>query len=274
MPDEQHGPAGAAQPRALTYASHLRLDRILGAQQPVSGQPDEMLFIIVHQTSELWLKLILAEIDRARTCLAGDRIRPALKALDRVIVVFGQLVAGWDVLRTLDPTEFRAFRGSLGTASGVQSCQYRLVEYALGNRVVTMLDAHAPGSAERALLEAELARPSLYHLAIDRLAERLGVPLPDGGTTPRGPHKPDPAVEDAWRQVYQNAAGHPDLFELAERLVSVEDRFRCWRFNHVTTVERVIGHKRGTGGTSGVGYLRTMLEVELFPELWRLRAAL
>lgn len=261
-------------PKALTYGSHLNLDRILTAQQPVSDSHDEMLFLIQHQTSELWFRLLLAELDQARACLSDDRLRMAIKALRRSEVVLSHLVASWEVLRTLGPTDFAAFRGSLGTASGFQSVQYRMVEFVLGNRVSDMVSAHADDADALARLNAELSRPSLYEAAVRAAGRRIDVQLPADLFAPGSPHASDPRIAALWTRVYRVQDEFPDLFDLAECLVAIEDRFRCWRFNHVTTVERVIGFKAGTGGTSGVGYLRHMLDVELFPELWRLRTVL
>ncbi len=258
----------------LTYGRHLKLDSLLNAQRPVSSSPDEVMFIIQHQTSELWMSLILHELDMARDALGRDDFRAAQKALGRVVVVFEQLVKSWDVLRTLTPQDFAAFRGELGTASGFQSYQYRLIEFVIGNRVPAHLGHHAATPEIHDRLVAELQRPSLYQVTLQRLQTALGLTFSDGVFRLDCPYEADAQVEDAWARVYADPDGFPGLLALAERLVQLEDIIRCWRFNHVTTVERVIGMKRGTGGTSGVGYLRRMLEVEHFPELWRLRASL
>ena len=258
----------------LTYGSHLQLDRILGAQAPVSESHDEILFLIQHQTSELWLRLVLVEIDAARARLAARDLRGGGKALRRAALVLDHLVASWDVLRSLTPLDFMTFRGKLGIASGFQSWQYRLVEFAFGNRVPEMLEPHRGATEALALLEAELARPSLYQVVLGVLEERLQTGLPASVFERDRPYRAHEEVRDAWAEVYRDAVHHADLFDLAEQLVEIEDRFRCWRFNHVTTVERVIGSKAGTGGTSGVSYLRRMLEVELFPELWAVRSSL
>ncbi len=258
----------------FTYGRHLRLDQILQAQAPVSQSPDEMLFIIQHQTGELWFKLVLAEVDAARESLDAGDARAAGKALRRVARVLDHLVASWDVLRSLDPLDFMSFRGDLGEASGFQSWQYRLVEYAMGNRVLSLRKPHETAPDVLARLDAELARESLYQAALRFLETRLGLALPEAAFAKDQPYARQQEVLDAWLRVYREAAGFPDLFDLAEQLVEIEDRFRCWRFNHVTTVERVIGAKTGTGGTSGVSYLRRMLDVTLFPELWELRTQL
>lgn len=258
----------------LTYGRHLQLDRILDAQAPVSESHDELLFIIQHQTSELWFRLVIAEIDQARESLLAGNLRHARKALRRVARVLDHLGASWDVLRCLDPLDFMSFRGDLGNASGFQSWQYRRVEFALGNRALDMLVAHRDDEQSMEMLERELSHPSLYQVALRLLEQRLGETLPDECFALRQPYARQDAVREAWAKVYRSASEHPDLFDLAEQLLEVEDRFRCWRFNHVTTVERVIGNKSGTGGTSGVSYLRAMLDQVLFPELWEIRSML
>ncbi len=255
----------------MSYADYLGLPAILSAQKPLSGAHDELLFIVQHQTSELWMKLAIHELRAAREAISADRLQPAFKMLARVARIFEQLNGAWDVLRTMTPSEYTEFREALGQSSGFQSHQYREIEFILGNRNRAMLRPHAHRAEVLARLEAELAAPSLYAVAIGRLAAAgFGVEAGVSDT----PHEPDPAVEAAWEAVYRDPEGHWPLYQLAEKLVDLEDYFRRWRFNHVTTVERVIGFKRGTGGTSGVAYLRRMLEVELFPELWRLRTSL
>ena len=258
----------------MSYADYLGLDKVLSAQAPISDAHDEMLFIIQHQTSELWMKLMLAELDAARKDLAADRLAPALKLLARVARIMEQLNSAWDVLRTMTPSDYTTFRETLGHSSGFQSHQYRLIEYVLGNRNENLMKVHAHRPELHQLLEDELARPSLYHVALRALAAETGASFAPEVFRLRAPHKADEAVEAAWLKVYQDPAKYWSLYELAEKLVDLEDYFRRWRFNHVTTVERVIGFKRGTGGTSGVQYLRKMLEVELFPELWNVRGAL
>ncbi len=259
----------------MSYVDYLRLDSILTAQAPVSDAHDEMLFIVQHQTSELWMRLALHELAAARAAIAEGQLRPAFKLLSRVARIFEQLNGAWDVLRTMTPSDYTTFRDALGQSSGFQSWQYRLIEFTLGNRNAAMLKPHEhrPDIVEK--LAAEMARPSLYDVALGQLAA-AGLAVPDAVLSRdlRQPYRPDPAVEAAWSQVYLEPEAHWELYELAEKLVDFEDYFRRWRFNHVTTVERVIGFKRGTGGTSGVAYLKRMLEVELFPELWHLRTAL
>ncbi|GAB4382688.1 tryptophan 2,3-dioxygenase [Albidovulum sp.] len=259
----------------MSYGDYLALDAILSAQRPLSRAHDEMLFIIQHQTSELWMRLMLHELDAARQQIAADRLTAAFKLLARIARIMEQLNAAWDVLRTMTPSDYTAFRAALGQSSGFQSWQYRLIEFAAGNRNPAMLKPHAHRPEIVARLEAELARPSLYDEAL-RAAHRAGLPVPEAVLRRdlRQPWQADDGVMEMWRQVYLHPADHWSFYDLAEKLVDFEDYFRRWRFNHVTTVERIIGLKRGTGGTGGVPYLRRMLEVELFPELWRLRTAL
>jgi tryptophan 2,3-dioxygenase len=259
----------------MSYGDYLRIDAILGAQSPLSPAHDELLFIIQHQTSELWMKLALHELDAARRMIAANRAREAFKILARIARIFEQLNNAWDVLRTMTPSDYSTFRDALGQSSGFQSWQYRLIEYAVGNRNLAMLRPHAHRPDILAKLEAELARPTLYDEALRHVA-RAGLPVPDHVLTRdlRQPWAFDAGVLDMWQQVYRDPQRHWEAYELAEKLVDFEDFFRRWRFNHLTTVTRVIGMKRGTGGTSGGSYLKRMLEVELFPELWQVRTAL
>lgn len=261
--------------RKMSYGDYLRLDALLGAQHPISDAHDEMLFIIQHQTSELWMRLAIHELRAARAAIAREEVSPAMKMLARVSRIFEQLNSAWDVLRTMTPSEYTHFRSRLGQSSGFQSVQYRLIEYLLGNRNAAMLKPHAHDAEAMALLEAELATPSLYDEVL-RLAHRKGLTMPAAVLSRdiRETHRFDEGVLQAWRRVYEAPEPNWMLYELAEKLVDFEDYFRRWRFNHVTTVERVIGFKRGTGGTGGVSYLKRMLEVELFPELWRVRTIL
>ena len=259
----------------MSYSDYLHTDAILNAQHLLTGAHDEMLFIIQHQTSELWMRLALHELDAARRAIAADRVREAFKMLARIARIFEQLNNAWDVLRTMTPADYTTFREGLGQSSGFQSWQYRLIEFVGGNRNAAMLrpHAHRPDLTEK--LQAELARPSLYDEALRYLA-RLGHPVPAEILTrdlALGWQAHD-GVRAAWQAIYRDPQTHWEAYELAEKLVDFEDYFRRWRFNHVTTVERVIGFKRGTGGTSGVTYLRRMLDVELFPELWHLRTTL
>jgi tryptophan 2,3-dioxygenase len=259
----------------MSYGDYLHIDQILSSQRLLTGAHDEMLFIIQHQTSELWMKLALHELDAARRAIAGDRAREAFKMLARIARIFEQLNNAWDVLRTMTPSDYTTFREGLGQSSGFQSHQYRLIEFAVGNRNAAMLRPHAHRPEITALLEAELARPSLYDEALRHL-HRAGLPVPADVLTRdlRQNWTARDDVRQVWEIVYRDPQAHWPEYELAEKLVDFEDYFRRWRFNHVTTVERVIGFKRGTGGTAGVSYLKRMLEVELFPELWHLRTTL
>jgi tryptophan 2,3-dioxygenase len=259
----------------MSYGDYLQIDRILGAQTPLSDAHDEMLFIIQHQTSELWMRLALHELDAARQMIAADRVQEAFKMLARVARIFEQLNNAWDVLRTMTPSDYTTFRESLGQSSGFQSWQYRLIEYAVGNRNLAMLKPHAHRPDLTARLESELARAPLYDEALRFLA-RAGLDIPFEVLTRdlRQPWTHNAGVEAVWAAIYRDPGKHWQAYELAEKLVDFEDYFRRWRFNHLTTVARVIGIKRGTGGTSGVAYLRRMLDVELFPELWSLRTTL
>ena len=259
----------------MSYGDYLQIDRILDSQRLLTGAHDEMLFIIQHQTSELWMRLALHELEAARAMIAADRAREAFKMLARIARIFEQLNNAWDVLRTMTPSDYTTFREGLGQSSGFQSWQYRLIEYAVGNRNLAMLRPHAHRPDLTAKLEAELARPSLYDEALRHLS-RAGLPVPSDVLTRdlRQPWVAHPGVQAVWEVVYRDPQQHWEAYELAEKLMDFEDYFRRWRFNHLTTVERVIGLKRGTGGTGGASYLRRMLDVELFPELWRLRTGL
>jgi len=259
----------------MSYSDYLHLEKVLDAQKPLSSEHDEMLFIVQHQVSELWMKLAIHEVEAAMAAIRANNVRPAFKMLTRVARIFEQLNNAWDVLRTMTPSEYTSFRDSLGKSSGFQSWQYRAIEFLAGNRNLAMLAPHAHRPEIVARLEAILARPSLYDEALLLLARR-GFDIGADGTRPdwRDRRAENPAVMAAWATVYREPAKYWELYELAEKLVDFEDYFRRWRFNHVTTVERIIGLKRGTGGTAGVSYLRRMLEVELFPELWKLRTEL
>ena len=259
----------------MSYADYLHLEKVLDAQERLSDSPDELLFIIQHQTSELWMKLAIHEISSAmRSIRAGD-LRPAFKMLTRVARIFEQLNSAWDVLRTMTPSEYTRFRDALGQSSGFQSWQYRAIEFLAGNRNLAMLKPHQHRPEIMAKLEEILSQPSLYDEALALLA-RSGFDIgPDAARSDwRESREANDAVLAAWQAVYREPEQHWALYELAEKLVDFEDYFRRWRFNHVTTVERIIGLKRGTGGTAGVSYLRRMLEVELFPELWKVRTEL
>ena len=258
----------------MSYGDYLCLDQILSAQSPQSQAHDEMLFIVQHQTSELWMRLAIHELAAAREALASGEFPQAFKFLARVTRIFEQLNNAWDVLRTMTPSEYTDFRQSLGSSSGFQSWQYRLIEFVLGNRNPAMLKVHEHTPSVHAKLEKELQQKTLYHIAIEQLGKHLQLSFDSTLVKKESPHQANEAVIEAWAQVYQNPRDNWQMYELAEELVDLEDYFRRWRFNHVTTVERIIGFKRGTGGTSGVKYLRQMLDVELFPELWQVRGRL
>lgn len=256
----------------MSYGDYLGLDAILTAQHPLSEAHDELLFIIQHQTSELWMKLALHELAAARRHIAAGDLRPAFKMLARVARIMEQLNSAWDVLRTMTPSEYQLFRPALAESSGFQSFQYRMIEFVAGNRNMAMLGPHAHRPDLAGPLRDEAARPSLYDEVLARLSA-AGFDVPPR-TRLDAPHQPDTKARAAWAAVYRDPQRHWELYELAEKLVDFEDYFRRWRFNHVTTVERVIGFKRGSGGTSGVSYLRRMLDVVLFPDLWNLRSDL
>ena len=261
--------------KSMSYGDYLQLDAILTAQKPLSPAHDEMLFIVQHQTSELWMKLMLHELRAAIGHIARDELPPAFKMLARVSKIMEQLVHAWDVLATMTPPEYSAMRPYLGQSSGFQSYQYRCIEFSMGNKNRAMLKPHEHRADLLAQVQAAYEAPSLYDEAL-RLMARRGLAVPASHTTRdwTQPYVENDAVEQAWLTVYRNPEKHWDLYQLGEELTDLEDAFRLWRFRHVTTVERVIGFKRGTGGTGGVSYLRKMLDVVLFPEIWKLRTDL
>jgi len=261
--------------RDMSYGDYLHLDEVLNAQHPLSPEHNEMLFIVQHQTSELWMKLMLHELGAAVQRIASDDLGTAFKMLARVSRIMEQLVHAWDVLATMTPPEYSAIRPYLSNSSGFQSWQYRCIEFMLGNKNAAMLKPHAHTPEILARVEAAYRAPSLYDEAL-RLLARRGLPVPASHVERDWslPYVCDDGVEQAWLVAYRAPQQHWDLYQLGEELTDLEDAFRLWRFRHVTTVERVIGFKRGTGGTSGVGYLRKMLDVVLFPEIWRLRTNL
>jgi len=261
--------------RDMSYGDYLHLDAVLGAQHPRSPAHDEMLFIVQHQTSELWMKLMLHELSAAVACIARDELGSAFKMLARVSRIMEQLVHAWDVLATMTPTEYSAIRPYLGNSSGFQSWQYRCIEFMLGNKNAAMLKPHSHRAELLARVDAAYRAPSLYDESL-RLLARRGLPVPASHLERdwTRPYAVSDSVEQAWLEVYRAPQTHWDLYQLGEELTDLEDSFRLWRFRHVTTVERIIGFKRGTGGTSGVSYLRKMLDVVLFPEIWKLRTAL
>ena len=259
----------------MSYGDYLQLDAILNAQKPLSPDHNEMLFIVQHQTSELWMKLMLHELQAAVAQVAADQLPEAFKMLARVSRIMEQLVHAWDVLATMTPPEYSAVRPYLARSSGFQSAQYRRIEFMLGNKNPAMLKPHEHRPQLLAQVQAAYDSPSLYDEVL-RLMARRGIAVPPerlerDWTEPYGAHE---GVKQAWLAVYRDPTAHWDLYQMGEELVDLEDAFRLWRFRHVTTVERVIGFKRGTGGTGGVSYLRKMLDVVLFPELWTLRTDL
>lgn len=279
MTDDKHRPLPEGTHTdfadSMSYGDYLALGELLNAQRPVSDSHDETLFIVIHQTTELWMKLAIHELAAAIALIRGDQLRPAFKMLARVSRIQSQLIQSWDVLATLTPSDYLTFRDKLGHASGFQSFQYRRIEFMLGNKNRAMLVPHRHDAATHALLLADLEAPSLYDEAIGLLARR-GLPVaPECVSRDFSlPYAAHPSVRDAWLAVYRDTERHWDLYEFAEELVDLEDWFQQWRFRHVTTVERIIGHKRGTGGTAGVSYLRKALDIRFFPELWDVRTAL
>ncbi|MBB6015284.1 tryptophan 2,3-dioxygenase [Deinococcus radiopugnans] len=261
--------------QSLSYGDYLRLDTLKAAHQPITGAHDEHLFITVHHVSEVWLELIVRELRAAMTLLEGGITDAPLKMLTRVVRAQEQLTNAWEVLKTMTPADYLQFRHAFGQASGFQSASYRTVEFLLGNRRAVLLRPHEHRPDLHGPLEAVLHAPSVYDLALRLLAER-GLPVPDEvlGRDLTQPPVLNETVLESWLTVYRDPETYWDLYELAEKLLDVEDNFRRWRFNHLTTVERTIGFKPGSGGTSGAGYLRGVLSVVLFPELWEVRTRL
>ena len=259
----------------VTYSSYLDLDRILAAQHPSSDAHDEMLFIIVHQASELWLKLCLHELFAARDCIREDRLRPSFKMLARVARAQGQLIQSWDVLSTMTPHDYSTIRPHLGSSSGFQSAQYRMMEFLLGGRKPAMVKMHEAAPEVAGQLRAELDRKSIYAETVALLARRgFAIPAEVLDRDVGDPRAHSPEVEAAWAEIYRDPKAHWDLYELAEKLVDLEYHFQRWRFGHLKTVERIIGFKTGTGGTPGVPYLAGVLQQAFFPELLSVRTAI
>jgi len=261
--------------RDMSYGDYLHLDEILAAQHPLSPAPDEMLFIVQHQTGELWMKLMLHELARAMAAVRRDELQDAFKMLARVSRILEQLVGAWSVLSTMTPPEYTAMRPFLLNSSGFQSAQYRCIEFSLGNKNSAMLKPHAHRPDLLARVEAAWRAPSLYDESLRAMARRgIAVPAWHLDRDWTEPYQPSEGVQRAWIEVYREPRRHWDMYQLGEKLIDLEDALRQWRFRHVTSVERVIGFKRGTGGTGGVSYLRKMLDVVVFPELWNLRTEL
>ncbi|MBF8291622.1 MAG: tryptophan 2,3-dioxygenase [Steroidobacteraceae bacterium] len=258
--------------RSLSYGQYLQLDKVLGAQKPLSGQHDEMLFIVIHQASELWLKLCLHELAATRAQIRADDLEPAFKMLSRVARAQAQMIQSWDVLGTMTPADYMRFRDSLGQSSGFQSWQYRLLEFMLGNKDAKLIEVHSSDPPNHALLGRELATPSLYDETLKLLARRgFAIPRERIERDWTKSYEAHPEVEAAWLAIYRDSNAHWDLYELAEKLVDLEYRLQQWRFAHLKTVERIIGFKRGTGGSTGAGYLAHVLKHSFFPELISLR---
>jgi tryptophan 2,3-dioxygenase len=253
-----------ATPAGITYADYLKLDQLLSAQQPLSELHDEMLFIVIHQTKELWMKELLHELRLAVALVGEDRFAEAYKAMARISRIQAVMTLSWDVLSTLTPVDYLKFRDVLGTSSGFQSVQFREIEFRLGLKNAAFLEQYPEGSADHARLQAALDEPSLREAAVAAL-ERAGFDVGDGSVE---------ALAAAWLQIYRDAERWFELYELAEKLVDIDDALASWRHKHVLTVERIIGNKRGTGGSAGAPYLRSTLDKRVFPELWSLRTDL
>jgi tryptophan 2,3-dioxygenase len=259
----------------MSYGQYLALDELLAAQRPQSAEHDEMLFILIHQTTELWMKLSIHELTAALDNIRNDNLRPAFKMLSRIARIQSQLIQSWEVLATMTPFDYMQFRDKLGKSSGFQSYQYRLIEFTLGNKNARMIDAHRAHPPIHARLKTALHAPSLYDETLKLLARRgFAIPADKLDRDWSNPYQPSPVVEAAWLKIYRNAAEFWDIYELAEKLVDLEYHFQQWRFAHMKTVERIIGHKQGTGGTSGVSYLVKALDLRFFPELWTVRTAI
>ena len=259
---------------SFSYASYLRLEQLLDAQEPLTKAHDEILFISIHHVQEVWMSLIIHELRGAMQRLGAGDYSPAMKMLARVSRAQEQMSNAWEVLKTMTPSDYLEFRGAFGRASGFQSWQYRTIEFLLGNRQRYMLRPFAEQPEQHARLTALIESPSTYDIALRALVQQGLLAASALRTTFDAPPVSSPLVRAAWLAVYRDTASYWDLYYMAEKLVDVEDNFRRWRFNHVTTVERLIGHKTGSGGTSGVGYLRKALDVVLFPELWEIRTEL
>lgn len=261
--------------KSMSYGDYLQLDKILSSQHRVSDHHDEMLFIVIHQTSELWMKLIIHELSAAIEYIQNNDLEPSFKILSRVSRIQQQLIQSWSVLSTLTPSEYLEFRDKLGQSSGFQSYQNRLIEFALGNKNAHTLAVYQHQTELYEKMQAALHQPSIYDAAIQALVAR-GLPV-DHEVRHRDVSKnyePNASVEEAWLTVYRNVDQYWDLYELAEKLVDIGNQQQLWRFNHMSTVERIIGHKQGTGGSSGVTYLKRVLDQQFFPELWSLRTKL
>jgi tryptophan 2,3-dioxygenase len=256
----------------MSYGDYLRLDALLNCQSPQTKQHDEMLFVVIHQATELWMKLCLHEIDGAIRQIREAELGPAFKMMARVARIQVNLIQSWEILSTLTPSDYSSFRAGLGKSSGFQSFQYRMLEFRLGNKNREMARVFESNPAVAGAVNAALVAPSIYDEALALLSRRgLSVPHEKLNRDFAQPYVSDPQVTECWRQVYGDVEKYWDLYELAEKLVDLEYRFHLWRYSHMKTVERIIGAKRGTGGTSGVGYLKRALDLRFYPELWDVR---
>ncbi|AYC28685.1 tryptophan 2,3-dioxygenase [Paenisporosarcina cavernae] len=257
---------------SMTYGEYLHLDQLLTAQDGLSDHHDEHLFIIIHQVSELWMKLILHEMQAAITNIENDQLQPAFKQLARVSRIQTQIIQAWDVLATLTPAEYMEFRHMLGNASGFQSYQYRMIEFALGYKTSHVLKIYEKDPVLLEALTKSYHSPGLYDVAISKLA-KAGLPIDQAvlNRAPSEPYEENESVLAAWKTVYSNVDEYWELYQLGEKLVDIEDSLQQWRFRHMKTVERIIGFKQGTGGSSGVHYLKRVLDHYFFPELWKVR---
>jgi len=259
----------------LSYGNYLSLDQLLDAQKVRTNAHDEMMFMVIHQTSELWMKLCIHELGAAMREIEQGNVGAALKMLARVSRIQSQLRQSWSVLSTMTPGDYLKFRDQLGQSSGFQSFQYREIEYALGNKNATLMEVHRNDPVRYERLKSVLDAPSLYDLCLKLLASR-GLAVPDDYLERDWsvPYVPSAKVEAAWAEVYSTTGENWDLYELAEKLVDLEHEFQMWRFSHMKTVKRIIGFRPGTGGTSGVAYLKQALDLQFFPELWSVRTRL
>ncbi|MEN2465257.1 tryptophan 2,3-dioxygenase [Ornithinibacillus sp. FSL M8-0202] len=259
----------------MTYGDYLQLETLLDSQKRLSNHHDEMLFIVIHQVSELWLKLMIHEIEAATNAIRNGEYQAAFKMLARVSKIQTQIIHAWDVLSTLTPAEYMEFRGFLGNASGFQSYQYRLVEFVLGYKTPHIVKIYEKNPVLHNRLKSAFEAPGLYDVSIQALAKEgfhINQSILERDFSSK--YQQDQTVADAWLEVYRNKDTYWNLYQLAEKLVDIEDWFQQWRFRHMKTVERIIGHKTGTGGTSGVGYLKKVLDHYFFPELWEVRTKL
>ncbi len=259
----------------MTYGDYLQLNTLLAAKKPLTSKHDEHLFITIHHVQELWLNLMAHELNSAIANIEQDQLPPAFKSMARMTRILEQMITAWNVLSTMTPSDYLEFRSELGQSSGLQSFQYRLVEFRMGAKDAKMLLPHRHDAEVHARLKAALDAPSLYDVSL-MLLKRRGFDIPENVVKRDYSvrHFASDAVRDAWLKVYRDSKKYFDLYELAEELVDLEDWFQQWRFRHMKTVERIIGFKRGTGGSSGVGFLKSALDHSFFPELWAVRTEL